>query len=85
MGIHQTSVYAGTALGGIAAGYLGANFGCRLPFWVLGLVGLAYAGWLGSQIVEPARSKDDETPDPGPDLARRWECSPPSGRISSTT
>ena len=70
MSIHQTSVYAGTALGGIAAGYLGANFGWRSPFWVLGLVGLVYAGWLASQIVEPVRSRDDDKPDPGPDLAR---------------
>jgi len=67
MGIHQTSVYAGTALGGIAAGYLGDRYGWRSPFWILGLVGLAYAGWLWSQIVEPARSKDDETPNPMPD------------------
>jgi MFS family permease len=70
MSIHQTSVYAGTALGGIGAGYLGANFGWRSPFWALGLVGLVYAGWLASQIVEPVRSRDEDKPDPGPDLAR---------------
>jgi len=69
MSIHQTSVYAGTALGGIAAGYLGENYGWRSPFWVLGLVGLAYAGWLGSQIVEPARGNDDEKPDPVSEVA----------------
>ncbi len=69
MSIHQTSVYAGTALGGIAAGYLGENYGWRSPFWVLGLVGLAYAGWLGSQIVEPVRGEDDDIPHPVPDSA----------------
>ena len=69
MSIHQTSVYAGTALGGIAAGYLGENYGWRSPFWALGLVGLVYAGWLGSRIVEPVRQQDDETPRPSPDGA----------------
>jgi MFS family permease len=69
MSIHQTSVYTGTALGGIAAAYLGAKYGWRSPFWALGLVGLVYAGWLASQIVEPVRSSD-EKPDPGPNLAQ---------------
>ena len=69
----------------------GERYGWRSPFWVLGLVGLAYAGWLASQIVEPVRSKDDDKPDPGPDLARgiaeglRRRCSPPPGRTSART
>ena len=40
MSIHQTSVYAGTALGGIAAAELGRQYGWRSPFLILGLVGL---------------------------------------------
>jgi len=64
MSIHQTSVYVGTALGAVVAGALGERYGWRSPFWVLGLVGLAYAGWLATQIVEPVRGKNDEKPYP---------------------
>ena len=56
MGLHQTSVYAGTALGGMLAGYLGQRYGWRAPFWVLGLVGMAYAPVLALVLVEPKRT-----------------------------
>jgi MFS family permease len=70
MSLHQTSVYAGTAVGGILAGYLGGRFGWRSPFWVLGLVGLAYAAWLPSRLREPPRAPSDAPPgDPRRDLA----------------
>jgi predicted MFS family arabinose efflux permease len=70
MSLHQTSVYAGTAVGGILAGYLGGRFGWRSPFWALGLVGLAYAAWLPTRLREPPRSKADAPPgDPRRDLA----------------
>lgn len=69
MSIHQTSVYVGTALGAVVAGALGERYGWRSPFWVLGLVGLAYAGWLATRIVEPVRGKNEEAPDPSPEGA----------------
>ncbi len=60
MSTHQTSVYAGTAFGGLLAGWLGQHFGWRAPFWVLGAVGLAYAAWLPSRLVEPKRQPSAE-------------------------
>ena len=69
MSIHQTSVYVGTALGAVVAGSLGERYGWRSPFWILGLVGLAYAGYLATQIVEPVRGKDEEKPFPSPEGA----------------
>jgi MFS family permease len=62
MSLHQTSVYAGTALGGALAGYLGQRFGWRSPFWVLGLTGMAYAVVVLRQVVEPVRGKADGLP-----------------------
>lgn len=55
MGLHQTSVYAGTAAGGILAGYLGMHYGWRTPFYVLGGIGVVYALSLPWLIVEPTR------------------------------
>jgi MFS family permease len=55
MSVHQTSVYVGTAGGGFLAGLLGELWGWRSPFWILGLVGLAYAGLLAVNITEPKR------------------------------
>jgi MFS family permease len=57
MSVHQTSVYAGTAFGGLLAGWLGQHLGWRAPFWVLGIAGLAYAAWLPSRLVDPRREE----------------------------
>jgi MFS family permease len=59
MGLHQTSVYAGTALGGLLAGFLGQRYGWRSPFWVLGLIGTAYVPLLGFLLIEPKRTRED--------------------------
>jgi MFS family permease len=82
MSLHQTSVYAGTALGGALAGHLGQHFGWRAPFWVLGLIGMALAPLLATFIVEPARGKPGAQSLPlddaigadvqGPGLLRNW-------------
>jgi MFS family permease len=55
LGIHQTSVYLGTAGGAVLAGYLGEQYGWRSPFWILGLAGMVYAGLLGFWLLEPRR------------------------------
>ncbi len=86
LGIHQTSVYLGTAGGALLAGRLAEQFGWRSPFYVLGLAGAAYALVLGFFLVEPVRGQAEETkpaePDPFPkdelehDMTRRqdlWE------------
>lgn len=62
MSLHQTSVYVGTAAGGIAAGMLGQKYGWRAPFFVLGMIGLAYAMILPWVISEPQRGASDASP-----------------------
>jgi len=61
LGIHQTSVYLGTAGGAVLAGHLSRHFGWRSPFYVLGLAGAAYALVLGFLLVEPVRGQSEET------------------------
>ena len=70
MSLHQTSVYAGTAAGGILAGYLGEHYGWRVPFLALGLIGLGYAILLPLVLVEPRRgaAESGEAPTPPPAL-----------------
>lgn len=60
MSLHQTSVYVGTAAGGIVAGILGQKYGWRAPFFALGMIGLAYAFVLPWLIREPRRGASDE-------------------------
>jgi MFS family permease len=57
MSLHQTSVYGGTALGMILAGYLGQRYGWRSPFWILGILGVLYALVLPRLLVEPQRER----------------------------
>jgi MFS family permease len=71
LGIHQTSVYLGTAGGAALAGYLGEKYGWRSPFWILGLAGMVYAGLLGYWLIEPRREPNERAnanePRPGND------------------
>ncbi|MHC5541483.1 MFS transporter, partial [Singulisphaera rosea] len=62
MSLHQTSVYIGTAGGGLLAGVMGEIWGWQSPFWLLGIIGFLYAGLLGFWIVEPKRGQSDEKP-----------------------
>lgn len=64
LGIHQTSVYLGTAVGGVLAGHLGERYGWRSPFLVLGLVGTAYAVALGMGLIEPVRGESEDRQPP---------------------
>ncbi len=57
IGLHQTSVYLGTAGGGVLAGFLGQRYGWRETFWILGLLGMAYAVVLSRLLREPPRGK----------------------------
>ena len=59
MSIHQTSVYLGSAGGVVLGGFLGERFGWQSPFLVLGLTGMVFAGWLGTQLVEPKRGQSE--------------------------
>ena len=78
LGIHQTSVYLGTAGGAVLAGHLAQGFGWRSPFYVLGLAGMAYAVLLGFFLVEPVRgqSEEDKPAKPEPALGDELEQGP---------
>src|SRR5262249_59433572 len=41
MGIHQSSVYAGTIAGGSLAGFMGQHYGWRSSFYLFGWLGIA--------------------------------------------
>jgi MFS family permease len=57
LSIHQTSVYLGTAGGAALTGFLARRQGWRLPFWVLGVVGIVYAVFLIAGLIEPMRAQ----------------------------
>jgi MFS family permease len=44
VGIHQSGLYVGLILGGVAGGWAGERFGWRAPFLVLGAIGIVYVG-----------------------------------------
>lgn len=64
MGIHQTSVYAGTVGGAVLAGYMCERWGWRSPFWLLGMAGMIYGLLLWKLLIEPRRGQaaDDKAP-----------------------
>jgi len=74
MGLHQTSVYAGTIGGTAIAGYLAQEYGWQAPFKVFGIAGVVLAVVLFIFLREPARNEAerleaktlDETPNPPP-------------------
>jgi MFS family permease len=63
MGLHQTSVYAGTIGGSALAGWLAQEHGWRVPFIAFGIAGVALGIILNRAIREPRRTE------PAPDKA----------------
>jgi MFS family permease len=59
MGLHQSSVYAGTVLGGGVAGYCGDYYGWRSGFYLFGGLGVALAAVLLFCLREPTRGAAD--------------------------
>jgi MFS family permease len=55
MAIHQSSVYAGTVLGGAVAGYCGQFYGWRSGFFLFGGAGILLAAVLLLMLKEPPR------------------------------
>jgi len=53
MGLHQSSVYAGTILGGWLAGFLAEYYSWRSGFWVFGGLGVGLAMALVALLKEP--------------------------------
>jgi MFS family permease len=71
MGMHQSSVYVGTALGGSVAGYCADYFGWRLGFYLFGGLGLGLAAILVLYLREPLRGAAD-----GLFPKQRWDVVP---------
>src|SRR5438309_906104 len=59
MGIHQSSVYIGTIVGGFFAGFIGQRYGWRWSFVVFGALGVALGWVLHRFLKEPARGAAD--------------------------
>jgi MFS family permease len=59
MGLHQSSVYVGTVLGGGVAGYCADHYGWRSGFYLFGTLGIVLAAVLMTCLREPARGAAD--------------------------
>lgn len=59
IGIHQTSVYAGTIAGGFFAGWIGQYYGWRWSFYVFGGLGVILGLVLRKFLREPERGAAD--------------------------
>jgi MFS family permease len=59
MGLHQSSVYFGTVLGGGVAGYSADSYGWRSGFYLFGALGIGLAVALLFCLREPARGAAD--------------------------
>lgn len=67
MALHQSSVYAGTILGGTLAGYCADRYGWRSGFYVFGSLGIVLGIVLMVLLQEPQRGQADiENLKPGP-------------------
>jgi MFS family permease len=66
MGLHQTSVYAGTIGGGFFAGLIGQHYGWRWSFAVFGMLGILLGIVLQRRLLEPARGAADRAAPPVP-------------------
>jgi predicted MFS family arabinose efflux permease len=53
MGIHQSSVYAGTVAGGTLGGWMGQHYGWRSSFSLLGVLGIVFGFVLFALLKEP--------------------------------
>lgn len=60
IGLHQTSIYAGTIGGGALAGWMGQRYGWQSPFWALAIVGIVLGLILHAFIREPRRNEAEQ-------------------------
>ena len=68
MGLHQSSVYAGTVLGGVVAGFCGERFGWQSGFYIFGTLGIVLAIVLVFFLREPVRETAQ-----APDARPSWD------------
>ena len=65
LGLHQTSVYAGTIVGGFFAGWIAERYSWRWPFVCFGGAGVLLAFLLIRLLIEPERGAMDREPQTG--------------------
>ncbi len=68
LGLHQTSVYAGTIMGGFCAGWIAERYDWHWPFICFGAAGALYGVVLIRYLVEPVRGVM-EAPTPAAQIA----------------
>ncbi|HZQ51847.1 MAG TPA: MFS transporter [Bryobacteraceae bacterium] len=73
IGLHQSGLYAGIALGGIGGGWMGSQFGWRSAFLILGIIGVAYGAVLFFGLKESTSKKDDR-PRTSDETPFAWSC-----------
>lgn len=64
MGMHQSSVYAGTIAGGTVAGFMAQQFGWRSSFFAFGSMGMLLGVVLLVLLREPERTRAEEAAPP---------------------
>lgn len=57
IGLHQTSIYAGTIFGGAMAGWMAQRYGWQSPFWVFAIAGIVLGLVIQLFIREPGRNE----------------------------
>jgi MFS family permease len=62
LGLHQTSVYIGTIVGGFLAGLIGQRYGWRWSFVVFGALGILLGLVLNKWLIEPKRPALERRP-----------------------
>lgn len=60
IGLHQTSIYAGTIFGGSVAGLLAEKHGWQTPFWAFAAAGIVLGVVLSIFIREPIRNQAEK-------------------------
>jgi MFS family permease len=60
-GLHQSGLYTGIVLGGVVGGWLGERYGWRMPFTILGAIGVVYFAVLLAGL-RPARRSGGALP-----------------------
>ena len=75
LGLHQTSVYAGTIMGGFCAGWIAERYDWHWPFICFGAAGALYGVVLIRSLVEPVRG----TMEVRTTTTQPADCPPPPG------
>ncbi len=75
LGLHQTSVYAGTIMGGFCAGWIAERYDWHWPFICFGAAGALYGVVLLRYLVEPVRGAMEARAT----TTQSVDCAPPPG------